>query len=974
MTPQRWLFLATAVAAIGLATAVPPAHAESPSPALDDFNLSSWTEANGLPAGRIRDLTQDAAGYLWIASDGGLVRFDGLSFELWNARLTPSLPSGPAGALLTTADGSLWIGLSGKTPVGRIRGSDITLFGKAEGMAPGYTRSLVQDHAGVMWTATSTGLYWLEAGRWRRVTPADGLPDGATLAAFEDSAKRMWVGTTTAIYRRKASGKRFERIDTVDVSSNLWQTFSEDTHGRVFASDFTKGFRTPGGEGPASAKRGWGATLLHDRRGNFWVGTLGQGLWLQHRDGEGASDRSWRAATVNDGLISNAVQSLYEDRDGNIWLGTLAGLQRLSPHRVSPIRDLPIPRNIAATQDGSVWVGTTAGLTRFTAAGRRDYTEADGLPGSLVFALQDDGANGVWLSTERGLSHFDGHRFSSILTGSTESTQRIVGIIRSPDGLWLRDFGLNLFEWHEGKMRPLESLPDGFARSALAAFVDGAGRLWLGSADGTVAVRDGPGTFRVYSLALGRVLSFHESDDAIWVGGDEGLVRISPAGMVRLSRRNGLVGSVKSLTTDRHGRLWVGAGGGLARFERAEIEAVANDPDYRPKRTYFTAADGLAGVPYSEGSTSSVRAADGRLWFVTTTGVTVVNPEDVGGPRDNPSPVIEALAADSVPQVLGKPLDLPSRTAHLQFAFGAPAVTDPLRVRFRYLLEGFDRDWVDAGSTRTATYARLPARAYRFRVAATNGDGVWSEDAALAFSVAPAFTQTRMFYALLACIAALSVLGTWRLHVRRVRREFAMVLAERVRLGRALHDTLLQGLAGMALQVDDVAHQIDVSPAKAKERLTRVRWQVEDYIRRARHSIWELRSPLLDSNDLSRALRRAAEEAVGERAVELSVFAKGEPTSGTPIVKENLVFIGQEAVSNAVRHGSPSRVTVTLDYQHGAVRLAIEDDGCGFEPHDVPGHYGLTGMRERAEHLRGRLTIDSAPGRGTRVETVVPIH
>jgi signal transduction histidine kinase len=391
--------------------------------------------------------------------------------------------------------------------------------------------------------------------------------------------------------------------------------------------------------------------------------------------------------------------------------------------------------------------------------------------------------------------------------------------------------------------------------------------------------------------------------------------------------------------------------------------------------TLTTVRDGLAGVPYGEGSVTSARAADGRLWFVTSTGVTMVNPDDTGGLRANPSPIIETLTADSIPQALNAGLDLPSRTAHVQIAYGAPAVTDPVRVRYRYLLEGFDRDWVDAGTARVATYAHLAPRPYRFRVAATNGDGVWTEAAVLPLAVTPAFTQTRSFYALGAGTVALLVLGTWRLHVRRVRREFAMVLAERVRLGRALHDTLLQGLAGMALQVDDVSHHIDLAPAVAKQRLTRVRWQVEDYIRRARHSIWELRSPILESNDLSRALRRAVEEAVADRPVELAVSQQGVPRPGAPAMGQDLVLIGQEAVSNAVRHGRPNRVTVTLDYLKDTIRLAIEDDGCGFEPDKpVSGHYGLIGMRERAADLRGRLTIDSSPGRGTRVEAVVPIH
>ena len=224
-------------------------------------------------------------------------------------------------------------------------------------------------------------------------------------------------------------------------------------------------------------------------------------------------------------------------------------------------------------------------------------------------------------------------------------------------------------------------------------------------------------------------------------------------------------------------------------------------------------------------------------------------------------------------------------------------------------------------------------------------------------------------------MVSLAALGAWWLHELRVRREFAMLVAERERLGRALHDTLLQGLAGMALHVDDVSHHIDVAPAVAKERLTRVRWQIEDSIRRVRHSIWELRSPILESNDLSCALRHAAEEAVAGRAVELAVSARGVPPPATPTVDENLVLIGQEAVSNAVRHGRPKRVTVALDYSHDVVRLVVEDDGCGFAPNEpVPGHYGLTGMRERTERLGGRLTIESAPGRGTRVETVVPVR
>jgi signal transduction histidine kinase len=474
---------------------------------------------------------------------------------------------------------------------------------------------------------------------------------------------------------------------------------------------------------------------------------------------------------------------------------------------------------------------------------------------------------------------------------------------------------------------------------------------------------------------LGRVLSFSEDDEGVWVGGDGGAARIGPRGVLRLSRRNGFVGSVKSIITDRHGALWIGAGSGLSRVDRKELEAVAAMPDHQVRRRYYTAADGMAGVPYSEGSATVARASDGRLWFVTTTGVTVVNPDHISEPSASLSPKVEALTTDSIAQPVVQQVELPSRTAHMQIAFGAAAVRDPSRVGFRYQLEGFDRDWVDAGQSRLASYTHLPPRDYRFRVAVTNGDGVWSEqEAVLALTVEPAFVQTRWFYALMIGATALLVLAAWRLHVRQVRREFAMVLAERVRLGRALHDTLLQGLASMALQVDDVAYHVDGAPGTAKERLRYIRWQVEDHIRRARHEIWELRSPILESHDLLRALRRAAEEAAASRPVELTVSSTGAPRLGTAAVVENLVFIGQEAVSNAVRHGHASRVTVSLDYEADAMRLTVSDDGGGFDPETArPGHYGLVGMRERAEHLRGHLAIQSAPGRGTRVEASVPV-
>ena len=283
--------------------------------------------------------------------------------------------------------------------------------------------------------------------------------------------------------------------------------------------------------------------------------------------------------------------------------------------------------------------------------------------------------------------------------------------------------------------------------------------------------------------------------------------------------------------------------------------------------------------------------------------------------------------------------------------------------------------WVDAGAARQATYTNLPPRDYQFRVMASGGDGNWGQPStSLTFGIQPMFYQTPWFYLVCGLSVFLVVYLSWRVHVRQVRRQFALVLAERIRMSRAIHDTLLQGLAALALQVDDLSHT-DLSSQPGRNRILAIRRQVEGYIRQARRSILDLRAPTLATGDLPQALRDAAELAIGGRPVALDVTVKGTPHACAASVEEQLVLIGQEAVNNAVRHGQASRVSVEIDYRDDQTFLRVADDGVGFEPEAAArasGHYGLVSMRERAEQVRGRITIASRPGSGTEIETVVP--
>jgi signal transduction histidine kinase len=335
------------------------------------------------------------------------------------------------------------------------------------------------------------------------------------------------------------------------------------------------------------------------------------------------------------------------------------------------------------------------------------------------------------------------------------------------------------------------------------------------------------------------------------------------------------------------------------------------------------------------------------------------------------------VTADSYQHTVTSGLLLPAKTSHVQITFNALTLSDPMRVRFRYRLEGFDRDWVESGAIRQATYTNLPPRQYRFRVSATGGDGTWSDPGVLLeFGVAPMFYQTRWFLALGVLAVAGLVYAAWRMHVRQVRHQFAMVLAERIRMSRAIHDTLLQGLAGLALQLDDLSHAPESTPAATSDRVRRMRRRVEEYIREARQSIWDLRAPALEQRSLPSALREVGARAVADRAVSLDVSVKGAPQSCPPAVEQQLLLICQEALTNAVRHGAPRRIDVELEYGREQVSVRVSDDGRGFDParvEQVTGHYGVLSMRERAAQVRGRLTIASEPGSGTRVEATVPV-
>ena len=943
---------------------------------LGDYTVATWGERDGVPPGRIRTIRQDGDGYLWLATDAGLMRFDGARFDEWRGTGSSRLPSGAATALLIARDRSLWVGVTGPSAIARVRNGAFTLYGPGEGLTGRYVLSLTEDRAGTIWAATFQGLFQFRGDRWRAVGAAEGLAEGPVLGTYEDREGQLWVATQSAVFRKASGSDHFDQIDVIGISSNLWQSFSEDAAGRVWMTDFSEGYRLPGHRPPGvekSPRHGFGVQLLHDRRGDLWVATQGQGLWRVRAD---ATSDGFQAATIADGLLSDSVQALFEDREGNLWMSTRDGLQRLSPRRVRPIRNMPIGTTVAVTPDGSTWVGTAGGLTQFSTAGRRDYGPADGLPGSVVMALQAGEGDDLWVSTERGVSHFARGRFSPVLIPPGDGSHRVTGMVVAGGTLWLRDFHSRLSQWSAGHTTVPDAVPDMFLKGVTTLLADRAGNVWI-AAGGQIGVVPSNGRFHSYNLSIGSIACiFEDAGGTLWVGGDDGLSLLSGDRFIPVTHGDGFPANVRTIVEDDLGFLWVGVASGILRLDRRELVEASTNPGHPLRYRLFNAADGVAGAPMGEGRHSSVRASTGKLWFLTTSGVTVVDPHNLGESRPMPPIRIETVTADSRTLDATPGLQLVPRTSHVQIAFSVLTLTDPARVRFRYRLDDYDRDWVDAAAARQASYTNLPPGHYRFRVLANGGDGVWRDPGAVwDFGVEPIFYQTKWFQALCLCAVCLMVYASWRVHVRQVRRQFALVLAERIRMSRAIHDTLLQGLAALALQVDDLSHTVATSPQSARDRMLRIRRQVEDSIREARHSIWDLRSPMLVSRDLPRALREAGERVIAGRPVELDVKVSGSARTSAPLVDEQLLLIGQEALSNAVRHGGATIVTVELDYRDDETRLRVRDDGCGFDPDEASrrqDRYGLVSMRERAEQVRGHVVISSVPGKGTDVQAIVP--
>jgi signal transduction histidine kinase len=633
---------------------------------------------------------------------------------------------------------------------------------------------------------------------------------------------------------------------------------------------------------------------------------------------------------------------------------------------------------------GGIWIGLQGGgLTLFKDGKFTTWTTRDGLSSDVVLSLAGDAAGVIWIGTPDGLNRFKDGKFKVFTFADGLSNDLVRSVLVDRNGvLWVgtRD-GLNSFRDNEFKIYTTQ---DGLANNFIGAiYEDSKGNLWVGTLGGLNRIKDGK--FQTFTtkdgLSSNTVISLYEDASGdLWIGTNGGgLNRLRGDKFVSFTNRNALAADViYRILEDKQQNLWCSSNKGIFRVNKTELDKVASDANAGVNPVFYGPADGtLTREASGGGHPAGWRTSDGRMWFATIKGLAVIDPEHIPLNTAPPPIAIEQLFVDNQSIPLTQKVRLSPSSSRLDFYYTALSFIAPENVRFKYKLEGFDDNWIDGGARRVASYTNLRPGNYQFRVIAANNDGVWNETGtAIEFYLAPRFYQTYWFYALCLVLLALAAWQLYRMRVRRMAYQFSAVLAERNRIAREIHDNLAQDILGISVQLELVSRLMPAAAEAAKGHLDRARILVRNSMTEARRYVWDLRSQELQKKDLSAALRDTMKRLTAESDVEAVVEVTGPLRPLPPPVETNLLRIGQEAINNAVKHAHAKHIDVRLNFDTRSVQLSIRDDGRGFDSaaQIADGHFGLIGMRERAEQIDGVLTIDSAFERGTQIAVDVPLH
>jgi signal transduction histidine kinase/ligand-binding sensor domain-containing protein len=980
-------------AILGVILFAVPAWALDPRRPLTEFPRDQWGIEQGFSFGAVYAIAQTSDGYLWIGTDRGLVRFDGKGFRILENKDAPSLPSGRVLGLIADSENNLWIRLAAEG-LFRYRNGAVTdmLAGRDDRLiAMMYRRA---DGAPIFQSIRSTSFVY-EHGVIKTI-PLAARTAGTVTAVAETADRTLWYGTRDdgLYYLRRPeegflrTGLRSARINCLAPADGgeLW--IGMDTG----ISRWNQGHITKEGL-PTAIRDVQALSMIQDREANIWIGTP-KGLL---RVASGVA-----AALDDHGRRPQSVNVLFEDREGNIWFGGAQGLERLCEDAFVTYSSIPPSENVAE-DNGPLWSDPTGRLWFAPSTGglswRLDYTVQhianQSLDKDVIYSIAGD-RDEIWLGRQDGgltrLRLEDTRAAQTYTKADGLAAGRVFCVHRSRDGaVWAGTIGGGVSRLKDGVVKGFTSV-DGLASNSVTAIEEGSdGTMWFATTGGLSAFSHQK--WRSYRGADGLpphdITCLTADDRMLWIGTSQGLAffrdgHITAVDEVPSMLYESIVGiAVAPAQAAYPATLWIATEQSVLRVSRERLlTGKVDGGDVR----IFDAADGLRGTGNLKRHHSVVTDRFGRIWFSTNRGVAVVDPSELAK-RSLPAIAhIQTAMADE--NILGAADELdggglihvPASPHRVVFSYIGLCLADPSRVLFRYRLDGYDTAWGNPTPSREAAYTNLGPGPYRFRVMARNADGAWSPaETAAAISIAPQFWQTWRFLGLGVCILGAAAIGVFRLRTHQLTTELNMRFEERLRernrIAQELHDTLLQGFLGACMKLEVALDRVpDQSPARSA--LEGVLGLMRRVIDEGRNTVRGLRPVETESEYLEDVFSRMPEEVGNPKGTEFRVVVDGKPRALNAALRDEAYRIGREAVVNAYKHSGATLIEVALEYAHHQFTLRVRDNGRGMDA-DVlrdgrEGHWGLPGMRERAERIGARLTLWSGASAGTEVVFVVP--
>ena len=939
----------------------------------DGYTRRVWQTQDGLPENTVQAFAQTPDHYLWIGTSGGLVRFDGVRFVVFARDNTPQIHENSIFCLTVSRDGSLWAGTDGGGLL-RYHNGAFRLYSADDGLANNFVRAIYEDGKGAMWAGTDDGLFRLEGEKFIRVDGRGKVPALAVHDIREDHAGRLWVGGSKLVMIQGDECKEFQ-LEGYPSATRV-KSILETSDGTIWVGTVSGlQWRRTGSTSERFEKVAEVSTtvrvLREDSAGTLWIGSIGGGL-LRYRD------RHFIRVTTSDDPPSNTVLAVFEDSEQNIWSGMQTGMLRLSRTAMSTF---PLPdaanadfETIYPDRDGSLWVASTH-LYRINS--RRDDSKliAAPEPGIRVRNILRERSGALWIGTDgHGAFRSEGTKRVHFTTHNGLTNDFVRAFLESRDGsIWIgTDEGIN--RWHDGVLTAY-GMADGLCYFSVRALLeDSEGGLWIGTDRGVSHWKDGNFVQDEVTQRLRseKVWAIHEDrDGGLWFGTrGAGVFRWRGGKLASFNSAQGLASnSIYQILEDSRGTFWMSGPSGISSVARHDLDWLTEHPDFRPAVTLYGLSDGVEATQMHGGTQpAGCITPSGELWFPSNRGPVRILPDQTR-PGDLPQVVIEQVLVDGREEPISGRLVVPPGEGKLQIDYSAIRLRSQERIRFRYKLEGFDRDWTEPLNSRVANYTNLPPGEYRFRVQAfAMNMPDKATEASLGILWRPHPYRTGWFLALCASLILAAAIGGYRLRLAQVHKRFEAVLEERNRIAREMHDTVIQGCASVSALLEAVVSLESDDSAPARPLLDSARRQVSATVGEARRAVWDLRRKGTVPPEINSLLDQMTKQVSQVSHVPVQFEASGKSVPLDDAVAHVVLMVAREAVYNAVRHAQPQAVSVKVHFASGSMQMRVVDDGCGFDRGEAltvdSGHFGLVGMRERIEGVGGRFRGTDISGRG----------